>query len=84
MPQEVVDIFLAHEGLLDDIPADKIHDYLKATDNVIRAQNRSIYEDLEKSKVMSDETAEKLKLCSSKSKLISTEPTLLERANSYV
>ena len=61
MPQEVVDIFLAHEGLLDDIPADKIHDYLKATDNVIRAQNRSIYEDLEKSKVMSDETAEKIK-----------------------
>lgn len=76
MPQEVVDIFLAHEGLLDDIPADKVHDYLKATDNVIRAQNRSIYEDLEKSKVMSDETAEKIKA------LFAQVKANLDRANS--
>lgn len=61
MPQEIVDIFLAHEGLLDDIPTNNIHNYLKATDNVIRAQDPEIYTALNTAKIMTPEIGQKIK-----------------------
>lgn len=55
MAQETVDIFLAQQGLLDDINPSKIHDYLKAVDNVIRAQYPEIYDRLSSEKVILDD-----------------------------
>lgn len=55
MAQETVDIFLAQQGLLDDVNPSNIHDYLKAVDNVIRAQYPEIYDKLSNEKVISDD-----------------------------
>lgn len=61
MPQEVVDVFLAQEGLLDSIPPEQIHDNLKAMDNVIRAQAPEIYENLERTKAVDAKAKEALR-----------------------
>lgn len=61
MAQEIVDIFLAQEGLLDEVPSTSIHSYLKAVDNVIRAQYPEIYSELSSQKVMTDDIKNQIK-----------------------
>lgn len=55
MAQEVVDLYVAQQGWLDDVDVSKVHLYLKTLDNSITAQNPQIYDSITSSKVLSDE-----------------------------
>lgn len=57
--EEVVDIFIAQEGLLDDMEKELIIPYLKLLANSIHAQAPEVYDNIEKG-VFSDEDKETL------------------------
>lgn len=61
MEQEIVDISLAQAGLLDDIPADRVHNYLKATHNTITAKYPEIYRELQTTKDINVALTDKIK-----------------------
>ena len=58
--QEIVDIYVAQKGLLDEVNPSDVHKILKLLDNSINAQNPEIYKEINESKTFSDESKNKV------------------------
>ena len=58
--QEIVDIYVAQKGLLDNIAPEDVHKILKLLDNSINAQNPEIYKEINENKTFSDENKMKV------------------------
>lgn len=58
--QEVIDIYVAQQGLLDHVEPTDVHKILKLLDNSIRAQNPEIYDEINNNKTFSDESKNKV------------------------
>lgn len=58
--QEVVDIYVAKSGALDDIPVNQIHQHLKLLSNVILTHHPEIYDEIDKTGLLSDENSQKI------------------------
>ena len=58
--QEIVDIYVAQKGLLDEVDPSDVHKILKLLDNSINAQNPEIYEEINENKTFSDESKNKV------------------------
>ena len=76
LAQEVVDIFSAQSGVLDDIAPNLVHTILKLLDNAIQAQAPQIYEEIDTKKTFSNESKEKvLSLLNGLKANVQSEPT---------
>mgnify|MGYP001040176834 CR=1 FL=1 len=58
--QEIVDIYVAQKGLLDEVNPSDVHKILKLLDNSINAQNPEIYKEINENKTFSDESKNKV------------------------
>ena len=58
--QEIVDIYVAQKGLLDEVDPSDVHKILKLLDNSINAQNPEIYKEINENKTFSDESKNKV------------------------
>ena len=58
--QEIVDIYVAQKGLLDEVDPSDVHKILKLVDNSINAQNPEIYKEINENKTFSDESKNKV------------------------
>ena len=58
--QEIVDIYVAQKGLLDEVNPSDVHKILKLLDNSINAQNPEIYKEINENKIFSDESKNKV------------------------
>ncbi len=58
--QEIVDIYVAQKGLLDEVNPSDVHKILKLLDNSINAQNPEIYKEINENKAFSDESKNKV------------------------
>ena len=58
--QEIVDIYVAQKGLLDNVAPEDVHRILKLLDNSINAQNPEIYKEINENKTFSDENKMKV------------------------
>ena len=58
--QEIVDIYVAQKGLLDEVDPSDVHKILKLLDNSINAQNPEIYKEINENKTFSDENKNKV------------------------
>ena len=58
--QEIVDIYVAQKGLLDEVDPSDVHKILKLLDNSIKAQNPEIYKEINENKTFSDESKNKV------------------------
>lgn len=58
--QEIVDIYVAQKGLLDNVALEDVHKILKLLDNSINAQNPEIYKEINENKTFSDENKMKV------------------------
>lgn len=58
--QEIVDIYVAQKGLLDEVDPSDVHKILKLLDNSINAQNPEIYKEINENKAFSDESKNKV------------------------
>lgn len=58
--QEIVDIYVAQKGLLDNVVPEDVHKILKLLDNSINAQNPEIYKEINENKTFSDENKMKV------------------------
>ena len=58
--QEIVDIYVAQKGLLDNVAPEDVHKILKLLDNSINAQNPEIYKEINENKTFSDENKMKV------------------------
>ena len=58
--QEIVDIYVAQKGLLDNVTPEDVHKILKLLDNSISAQNPEIYKEINENKTFSDENKMKV------------------------
>ncbi len=56
--QEVVDIFVAQSGAIDDVPIDKIHNVLKLLDNSIVSKTNNVYKNINETLEFSDSDKE--------------------------
>lgn len=63
LSQEIVDIYIAQNKLIDDIPVNKIHDTLKRISEYIYSQKPEIYELLENNHLLDDEIKNKINEC---------------------
>ena len=61
MEDEIVDIYIAQDKLIDDIPLDKIHETLVNISLYIHNHLPEVYDSIRNSKILSDETKEKIK-----------------------
>ena len=61
MEDEIVDIYIAQDKLIDDIPLDKIHETLVNISLYIHNHLPEVYDSIRDSKILSDETKEKIK-----------------------
>ena len=52
---EIIDIFIAQSGLLDDVKPHQVHKFLKLLDNTILANAKDIYQNINNKKEFSDE-----------------------------
>lgn len=60
MAQEIIDIFVAQSGLLDDVKPSQVHKFLKLLDNSISANAKYIYKDINEEKEFKEEDKEKV------------------------
>lgn len=58
--QEIVDIYVAQKGLLDEVDPSDVHKILKLLDNSINAQNPEIYREINENQTFSDESKNKV------------------------
>ena len=58
--QEIVDIYVAQKGLLDEVNPSDVHKILKLLDNSINAQNPEIYKEINENQTFSDESKNKV------------------------
>ena len=58
--QEIVDIYVAQKGLLDEVDPSDVHKILKLLDNSINAQNPEIYKEINENQTFSDESKNKV------------------------
>ncbi len=58
--QEIVDIYVAQKGLLDEVDPSDVHKILKLLDNSINAQNPEIYKEINENKTFYDESKNKV------------------------
>ena len=58
--QEIVDIYVAQKGLLDEVDPSDVHKILKLLDNSINAQNPEIYKEINENKTFSGESKNKV------------------------
>ena len=58
--QEIVDIYVAQKGLLDEVDPSDVHKILKLLDNSINAQNPEIYKEINENKTFSNESKNKV------------------------
>ena len=63
LSQEIVDIYIAQNKLIDDIPVNKIHDTLKRISEYIYSQKPEIYELLENNHLLDDDIKNKINEC---------------------
>ena len=63
LSQEIVDIYIAQNKLIDDIPVNKIHDTLKRISEYIYSQEPEIYELLENNHLLDDDIKNKINEC---------------------
>ncbi len=60
MEDEIVDIFIAQNKLIDDIPIEKIHETLVSISLYIHNHMPDVYETIKKTHLLSDETKKKI------------------------
>ena len=60
MEDEIVDIFIAQNKLIDDIPIDKIHETLVSISLYIHNHMPEVYTDIKETRLLSDETKKKI------------------------
>ncbi|HBR85910.1 MAG TPA: F0F1 ATP synthase subunit alpha [Firmicutes bacterium] len=58
--QEVMDIYVAQKGYLDNMPKADIHRYLKMMDSIISSHNPEVYASINDEKVLKPEIAQKI------------------------
>ena len=63
LSQEIVDIYIAQNKLIDDIPVNKIHETLKRISEYIYSQKPEIYELLENNHLLDDDIKNKINEC---------------------
>ena len=63
LSQEIVDVYIAQNKLIDDIPVNKIHDTLKRISEYIYSQKPEIYELLENNHLLDDDIKNKINEC---------------------
>lgn len=63
LSQEIVDIYIAQNKLIDDIPVNKIHEILKRISEYIYSQKSEIYELLENNHLLDDDIKNKINEC---------------------
>ena len=56
MEEEIVDIYIAQSKQIDDVPVEKIHSVLKSIDEHIHADKPEIFDNINKTHLLSDET----------------------------
>ena len=61
MEDEIVDIFIAQDKLIDDVPIDKIHDTLVNIDMYIHKNIPEVYEEIKNTHILSQENKDKIK-----------------------
>lgn len=60
MAQEIVDIYIAQNGYMDDLPIEKVHTFLKSCSEYLYSKNPDIFEDIEKNKVLTNDIKAKI------------------------
>ncbi len=61
LTQEVIDIYVAQEGLLDDLNIDDIHECLKVLDNALQSEMPDLKNKIENEGIFDDEMKEEIK-----------------------
>lgn len=56
MEDEIVDIYIAHDKLIDDVPIDKVHPLLAKLDGYIHDHYPEVYKTIRETHLLSDET----------------------------